>query len=51
MMNIGVLDEQLLNSCWFSCSIPLVIFIRVTGLFYDSKLLGIDVYSDPKLLG
>ena len=48
MMNIEVLDEKSLNSCWLNWSIPLVILIRVFGLFYESKLLGIESFSDPK---
>ena len=41
MINIEVLDEQLLN-------MPLVVFIRVSGLFYESKLFGIENFSDLK---
>ena len=41
MMNIDVLDEHLLNSSWLSCSLPLVVLIRVSELFYESKLLVI----------
>ena len=51
MMNIEVLDEQLLNSCWLSCSMPLVVLIRVSRIFYESKVLVIEVFSYPKCLG
>ena len=51
MINSYVIDELLLNFCWLSCSIPLVVLIRVSRLFNESKLLGIEVFSDPKCLG
>ena len=50
MMNIEVLDGQLLNPCWLSCSIPLVYLIRVFGLCSESNLLGIESISDPQCL-
>ena len=50
-MNIEVFNEQLVNSCWLSLSIPLVVLIRVYELFYESKLLGIDSSSYPMCLG
>ena len=49
-MNIGVLEEQWLNSCFLSCRMVLVDWIRVYGLFFESNLLGSEVISDPMLL-
>ena len=46
MMKIEVLDEKPLNSCWLSCSMPCAF-----ELFYESKLLDIENFSDPKCLG
>ena len=49
-MNIEVLDEQLLNSCWLSCNMYLVDLIHVSGFFFESNLLRIGVITYPKLL-
>ena len=46
-MNIEVLDEKSLYTCWLSCNMLLIFFIRVCGPFYKSKLLGIENISDP----
>ena len=51
MMNLEFLAEQLLISCCKRCSVPLVVLIHFSKLFYESKLLGIEDTSDPKCLG
>ena len=33
MMNMGVLDENSLNSCWLNCRVSQVDLIQVSGLF------------------
>lgn len=50
-MNFDVLDEQLLNSSWWSCSISIPFLIHVFRMFYKSKILCIEVFSDPKCVG
>ena len=47
-MNSDVLDEQLLNPCWLSCSLPLVVLIHVSELLYKSNILCIDYTSGHK---
>ena len=49
-MNLEFLAEQLLISCCKRCSVPLVVLIHFSKLFYESKLLGIEDTSDPKCL-
>ena len=51
MMSMEVLEEQWLNSCWLSCSMPLVDLIPAFGLFLKYNLLGIEVISNPNCLG
>ena len=51
MMNIDVLVEQLLNSCWLSCCMPRVYLIHISGLFFEYNRLDIVGISDPKCLG
>ena len=43
--------NKLLNPYWLGCRILLVVLIRVSGSFYESKLLGNDYIDDPKCLG
>ena len=51
MINIEVLDEQWLNSCWLSISVVLVDWIRIFKLFFESNILVIEVINNPKWLG
>ena len=46
-MNIEVLDEQLLKSCWLSCSMPLDDLICVSGLIFRLDVLIIGVINNP----
>ena len=50
MMNIEVLEEQCLNSCWLSCCMTRVELIRASGSFLESTLLGVESISDSNFL-